>query len=81
MKIYYFKTKYGYNIETHIDYCCDKMKSFYDLRHRSQFGIALGHHSGIVRLFGRYKIDVDEYEHRDISYCPFCGERIVTLKN
>jgi len=76
MKIEYIKNRYGYYTETNIDFCCLAMKKFYDFKHRSQFGIALGHHSGQVRLFGRYKIDVDEYDHIDISYCPFCGEMI-----
>lgn len=74
MKIHYIKTQYGFNVETDIEYCCDEMKSFYDLTHTNPFCITLGFTSGKVRLISENSDYI--WLHQDISYCPFCGEKI-----
>lgn len=71
----------GY-LELDYRFCCDKMGEFYDMVHNQDFCITLGRKSGKLRLIGG-EVKGPHYstwKHIDISYCPFCGEKIEAIE-
>lgn len=80
MRIFYVKNKYGYFYETDVEFCCKDMENNYDFSHRNSWCIALGHHSGKVRIYGEFDYKENKYKHMDINHCPFCGQRVILMK-